>query len=288
MFRGIVPFIAVAEEGSVRRAAVRLGVSPAAISKAVVKLEAEVGLALIARGGRRATLTREGEVFFGRCRPAVAAVEHARATLDEAKREPAGELVLSVPFVATTLVAPVLATLRLRHPRLRFRLRVTDEQSRLAEEKVDVAVRIGVLADSSLVVRRLQGTRLLTVASPSYIARRGEVRRPHDLDAHDCLVLIGPSGRPWPWAFASGMRPVVDPVMTTGHGPSLVDAVLAGLGITQAFGFMVEPLVRAGRLVTLLSDDVGAGPDVHAICSPGRRATPRVRAAFDAFADACA
>jgi LysR family transcriptional regulator, regulator for bpeEF and oprC len=287
MFRGIVPFVAVAEEGSVRGAAVRLGVSPAAVSKAVAKLEAEVGLPLLARGGRRATLTREGEVFFGRCRPAVAAVEHARATLDEVRREPAGELVLSVPFVATALVAPVLATLRLRHPRLRFRLVVTDEQSRLAEEKVDVAVRIGALVDSSLVVRRLQGTRLQTVASPSYVARRGEVRQVEDLDAHECLVLIGPSGRPWPWVFASGMRPVVAPVMTTDHGPSLVDAALAGLGITQAFGFMVEPLVRAGRLVTLLADEVGTGPDVHAICSPGRRATPRVRAAFDAFADAC-
>jgi LysR family transcriptional regulator for bpeEF and oprC len=287
MFRGIVPFVAVAEEGSVRKAAVRLGVSPAAVSKAVVKLEAEVGLPLLARGGRRATLTREGEVFFGRCRPAVAAVEHARATLEEVRREPAGELVLSVPFVATMLVAPVMATLRLRHPRLRFRLHVTDEQSKLAEERVDVAVRIGVLTDSSLVARRLQGTRLLTVASPQYLARRGEARRREELDAHDSLVLIGPSGRPWPWIFASGMHPVASPVMTTDHGPSLIDAALAGLGITQAFSFMVEPLVRAGRLVTLLADDVGTGPDVHAICSPGRRATPRVRAAFDAFADAC-
>jgi len=286
MFRGIVPFVAVAEEGSVRKAAVRLGVSPAAISKAVAKLEAEVGLPLLARGGRRATLTREGEVFFGRCRPAVAAVEHARATLEEVRREPAGELVLSVPFVATALVAPVLATLRLRHPRLRFRLHVTDEQAKLAEERVDVAVRIGMLTDSSLVARRLQGTRLLTVASPSYLARRGEVKRIDDLEHHDCLVLIGPSGRPWPWVFSTGTRPVTA-VMTTDHGPSLVDAALAGLGITQAFSFMVESLVRAGRLVTLLGDQVGAGPDVHAICSPGRKATPRVRAAFDAFADAC-
>ncbi len=287
MFRGIVPFVAVAEAGSVRAAAVRLGVSPAAVSKAIAKLEAEVGLPLLARGGRRATLTREGEVFYGRSRPAVAAVEHARATLDEVRREPAGELVLSVPFVATGLVAPVLATLRLRHPRLRFRLHVSDEQARLAEEKVDVAVRIGPLVDSSLVARRLQGTRLVTVAAPAYLARRGEVRRIDDLDAHDCLVLVGTSGRPWPWVFASGPRPV-EAVLTTAHGPSLVDAALAGLGVAQAFSFMVEPLVRAGRLVTVLADQAGAGPDVHAICSPGRRATPRVRAAFDAFADACA
>ncbi|MCA9705332.1 MAG: LysR family transcriptional regulator [Myxococcales bacterium] len=287
MFRGIVPFVAVAEEGSVRRAAVRLGVSPAAVSKAVARLEASVGLALIARGGRRATLTREGEVFFGRCRPAVAAVEHARATLDEVRREPAGELVLSVPFVATALVSPVLTTMHLRHPRLRFQLKVSDAQARLAEERVDVAVRIGMLTDSSLVARRLRGTRLLTVASPGYLARRGELRQLDDLDAHDCLVLIGPSGRPWPWMFASGPRPVAAR-LTTDHGPSVVDAALAGLGVTQAFDFMVEPLVRTGRLVTLLPDDVGAGPDVHAICSPGRRATPRVRAAFDAFADAFA
>lgn len=287
MFRGIVPFVAVAEEGSVRRAAVRLGVSAAAVSKAVAKLESDVGLTLLARGGRRATLTREGEVFFGRCRPAIAAIEHARATLDEARREPTGELVLSVPFVATSLVAPVLATLHLRHPRLRFALRVTDAQSKLAEERVDVAVRIGTLVDSSLVARRLQGTRLITVASPEYLARRGEVRELADLDRHDCLSLIGPSGKAWPWWFASGPRPV-RALMTTDHGPSLVDAALAGLGITQAFGYMVEPLIRAGRLVPLFGDDVGAGPDVFAICSPGRRATPRVRAAFDAFADACA
>lgn len=287
MFRGIVPFVAVAEEGSFRRAAVRLGVSPAAISKAVAKLEAEVGLALIARGGRRATLTREGEVFFGRCRPAVNAVQHARATLEDARREPAGELVLSVPFVATSLVSGVLAALRLRHPRLAFRLIVTDERSRLAEAAVDVAVRIGTLSDSSLVVRRLRGTRLLTVASPEYLARRGEVRSHDALSTHDCLVLIGPSGKPWPWVFRSGLRPVT-PLLLTDHGPSLVDAALAGLGITQAFDFMVEPLVRAGRLVTLLGHDVGEGPDVYAICSPGRRTTPRVRAAFDAFADACA
>jgi DNA-binding transcriptional LysR family regulator len=284
LFRGVVPFIAVAEEGSFRGAARRLGVSPAAISKAVAKLEGEVGLALVARGGRRAALTREGADFFARCRPAVAAVAGAREALAVARSEPAGELVLSIPFVSLPLVTPVLATLRQRHPRLSFRLIVTDERSRLAEEAVDVAVRIGALAESSLIARLLGGTRLRTVASPTYLARRGTPRQLADLDGHDCLVLIGPSGRPWPWLFADGPRPVT-PALITEHGPSLVDAALAGLGVTQAFGFMVEPLLRGGRLVELFAAQAAVGPDIYAICSPGRRATPRVRAAFDAFAD---
>jgi LysR family transcriptional regulator for bpeEF and oprC len=287
LFRGIVPFVAVAETGSFRGAARRLGVSPAAISKAVAKLEAEVGLPLIARGGRRAALTREGEDFFARCRPAVIAVEGAREAIAAARREPAGELVLSVPFVSTALLMPVLTTLRQRHPRLSFRLLVTDERSHLAEEAVDVAVRIGTLADSSLIARRLTGTRLRTVASLTYLARRGTPRSLDELDDHDCLVLIGPSGRPWPWRFASGPRPTTATLVTE-HGPSLVEAALAGLGVAQAFGFMVEPLLREHRLVELFCDDVADGPDVYAICSPGRRATPRVRAAFDAFADAFA
>ena len=285
MFRGIVPFVAVAEEGSFRRAAVRLGVSPAAISKAIAKLEGDVGIALFARGGRKAALTREGEAFFARCRPAVSAVPGARESIEAARREPAGELVLSLPLVATGLVAPVLATLRSRHPRLRFRLLVTDALSHLAEESVDVALRIGALTDSSLITRRLRGTRLVTVASPTYLAQRGPVDRVDALDDHACLVLIGASGRPWPWMFRSGPRPI-KPVLITTHGPSLVDAALAGLGVTQAFGFMVEPFLRQGRLVALLSDEVADGPDIHAICSPGRRATARVRAAFAAFADA--
>jgi LysR family transcriptional regulator for bpeEF and oprC len=286
LFRGVVHFVAVAEEGSVRRAAVRLRVSPAAVSKAVARLEAECGVSLLARGGRRATLTREGELFFARCRPAVAAVENARSILDEVKREPAGELVLSVPQVATQLVASVLAALRLRHPRLRFRVHVSDEPSRLAEERIDVAVRIGALPDSSLSVRRLQGTTLVTVAAPSYLARRGDVRTIGDLDAHDCLNLIGPTGRAWPWVFASGPRPVAS-VMLTEHGPSLLQAALAGLGVTQVFGFMAEGWIREGRLVQVLREEAGAGPEVYALCSPGRRATPRIKAAFEAFADAC-
>jgi DNA-binding transcriptional LysR family regulator len=285
LFRGVVPFVVVVEEQSFRKAAARRGVSPAAVSKAVATLEREVGLSLCVRGPRAVTLTREGEIFFESSRAAVTAVMGARALVEGARREPAGELVVSVPFVVASLVPSALAFLRARHPRLTFRLVVTDRLARLGEEPVDVALRVGALADSALVARRLRGTKLIVVASPTYLARAGIPRSPEELDAHDCLVLLAPSGKPHPWAFREGTREV-RPILALDHAPSLLDALLAGLGVAQILDFMVADLVRAGRLIQLFADEATEGPAIHAVCAPGRRATPRVRAAFVAFASA--
>jgi DNA-binding transcriptional LysR family regulator len=285
LFRGVVPFVAVAEAGSFRRAAVQLGVSPAAVSKAVRALEQELGATLFVRGARTAALTREGALLLPRCQGAVSAVRDARASIESARKEPQGELVVSVPFIGAGLVTPALARLRVRHPRLAFRLVVTDRLSRLAEEEIDVAVRIGPLADSALVARRLCGTALWTVAAPSYLARAGVPARPSDLDAHACLVLVGPHGKPRAWPFRRGEH-AVPATLLVDHGPTLTDAAVAGLGVAQLFDFMAADLVREGKLVRVLEDETAPGPPVHALCAPGRRATARVRAAFDAFADA--
>jgi LysR family transcriptional regulator, regulator for bpeEF and oprC len=287
MFRGVVPFVAVAQEKSFRKAAAQLGVSPAAVSKAIQSLEERIGLPLLVRSTRAVTLTREGELLFPRCQEAVAAVSGAREAIEPLRSLPAGELTVSVPFVGASLLAPALALLRSRYPRLDFRVLVTDRLSKLAEESVDIAVRVGPLAESSLIARRLRRTRLFTVASPAYLARRGGLRRVADLDQHDCLSLVAPNGRPHPWLFASGPRPV-RAALIIDHGPSLVDAALAGLGVTQLFDYMAEGLVREGKLVAVLGDEVADGPDVHAVCAPGRRAAARIRAAFEAFADAFA
>jgi DNA-binding transcriptional LysR family regulator len=284
MFRGVVPFVAVVRERSFRRAAAQLGVSAAAVSKAVQVLEARVGLPLFVRSGRSVALTREGSAFFARCQEAVAAVDGARELLEPARTVPTGELVLSVPFVASQLIAPAVALLRSRYPELGFRVLVTDRISKMAEESVDVAVRIGPIAESQVVARRLRRTRLVTVAAPAYLARRGHPRRTDDLEAHDCLSLVAPNGRPYPYLFASGARPV-HAALVIDHGPTLLDIVLAGFGITQVFDYMAEPMLRDGRLVALFSDEIADGPDVHAICAPGRRAAARVRVAFEAFAD---
>jgi DNA-binding transcriptional LysR family regulator len=287
LFRGVVPFVTVVEEKSFRKAAARLGVSAAAVSKAVGALEGDLGATLLVRGPRAVTLTREGELFFESARPAVTSMLGARALVEGARREPSGQLVVSVPFVVAALVPPALSILRARHPRLSFRLVVTDRLARLGEEAIDVAVRVGPLADSSLVARRLRITRLALVAAPSYLARAGTPKKPADLEGHDAIVVVAPSGKPYPWLFKSGPREV-RPRLSLDHAPSVVDAALAGLGVTQAFDYMVEPLVRAGRLVALCADEMVDGPAVHAVCTPGRKASPRVRAAFEAFADAFA
>lgn len=230
LFRGVVPFVAVAEEKSFRRAAARLGVSPAAVSKAIQVLETALGVCLMTRNARSVTLTSEGELLLARCLQAVTAVQGARTALDPTRQVPRGELVVSAPSVVTPLLAPAVALLRARHPGLTVRWMVTDRLSRLGEEGVDVAVRVGTLPDSTLVARRLRRTRLVTVASPAYLHRQGTPARVDDLAGHSCLVLQGPNGKPRPWLFTSGPRPVPAAVLTD-HGPALVDAALAGLGV---------------------------------------------------------
>lgn len=285
LFRGVVPFVVVAEERSFRRAAVRLGISPAAVSKAIQVLEEALEVQLFQRNNRAVSLTRQGEVFFERCRSAVAAVQGAREALEGLLQEPRGELVLSVPHVLTQLLVPGLALLRARYPALSFTVRVTDQLSRLAEESVDVAVRVApALEDSSLVARRLRHTRLVTVAAPTYLARRGVPRRLEELAVHDTLVLTSPKGKPWAWRFSSGPLSV-SPVLQLDHAPTLVEAALAGLGLTQLLDFQAEPHLREGRLVQVLSEWGTAGPDIFAVCTQGNRASPNVRAAFNALAD---
>lgn len=285
LFRGVIPFVAVAEAKSYKGAATRLGVSTAAVSKAVQGLEASLGVVLIHRTARFVGLTQEGTLFYERARQAVAEVTGAREAIEGARRVPQGELTLSLPFVLTTLVARGLTLLRARHPQLRFKVLVTDRLSKLSSESVDVALRIGRLADSSLVARTLRKTELLTVASPAYLARRGTPTRIEDLTAHDCIGLVAPTGKAHPWLFRSGERPMAC-VVELDHGPMLLDTVLSGGGVTQAFDFMVGERVRSGELVELLTHERATGPDVHAVCAPGQKATPRVRAAFEAFSDA--
>lgn len=285
VFSGVIPFVHVAEAGSFRQAAVRLGVSVPAVSKAVAKLEAELGVLLLDRTSRHVALTAEGESFFERCREAVSQVQLAREQVARAQRGPHGTLRVTFPPVLARTLLPVFDALLRRHPRLSFDLMATDRFSKLTHEEIDVAVRMGPLEDSSLIARALRRPRWITVAAPDYLAKRGVPASPADLAQHECLKF-SLNGKTVEWQLEQGGVALV--VKSMGRlrgdlGDMLVDAALRGMGIVQVFDFMVRPHLETGRLVEILAPHAIDGPPLSAIASAKRASIPRVRVLLDAL-----
>jgi len=287
LFSDIIPFVTVAEQGSFRAAAARLGVTPAAVSKAISRLEDEVGVQLFHRTTRSVSLSTEGRSFLERCRDAIDQVRTGREQLDTSRKVARGRLVVSLSFVFSQMLIRGLPRFLDRYPMLEIQLRYSDRYARLVEDDVDVAIRFGELADSSLVARRLTGTRWATVASPAYLARRGHPQQVSNLVHHDCLTFVGPQGITTPWPFEDRDTPELSPSgpLDANHGEALVQCALAGMGICHAFDFMVRDLVREGRLVELFQDRAAPGPPIHALCLPGQQHVPRIRAFLDFSSD---
>lgn len=285
-FRAVSVFVHVAEARSFHRGAAELGISAAAASKAVSRLEGELGAALMLRTSRSVSLTPEGELFLAHSREALDAVQAGRDLVTQSQKVAQGEVTIASPPVLARLVVPALARLGARHPRLSFRLSVSDRVVRLVEERVDVAVRMGELPDSSLVARALRTPRWITLASPAYLARHGTPRHPRDLASHDCLAFVTPRGTAQSWWFRASRHALPAPMHPHGtlqvdHADSLLAAAAAGMGVCQVLDFMIGAAVRDGDLVEVLADHAVEGPPIHALCAPRRQRTPRVRAVLD-------
>jgi len=278
LFAGVLPFVHTAEARSFRRAAQTLGVTPAAVSKAIARLEGELGVPLLTRTSRHVSITREGQLFLERCREAIANVQGGREAASRSRRVPQGELSVTLPPILGPLLFPALPRLSTRHPSLAFRIHVTDRYSRMIDENIDVAIRIGELEDSSLVSRTLRRTRWVTVASPSYLARRSSPTTPSDLASHDCLKFLAPNGRPREWSFREGTSPKLPARLLVDHGELLLEASLAGMGIAQVLDFMVEEPMREGRLLEVLAPHAAEGPRVHVLSTPNKASSANVRA----------
>ena len=285
LFRGVVPFVTVAEELSYRKAAERLGVSAAAVSKAVSLLEEELGVILLQRTSRAVSLTAEGEAFLLRCQEAILALKGARQEASGARSAPQGKLVVSASPIVIPWVTQALHALSLRYPRLSFRLSVTDRLARFAEEEVDVAVRVGELVDSNLGAKRLRQTSWVMVASPAYLGRCGTPKTEAELTEHHCLQFVSPNGRTRQWVLQSegverSARLLVD------HGPTLLEAALSGFGVVQVLDFMVRDHLAHGRLLPLLPSSSTEGPAVFALYSKGRQRNANIKVFLEALTQA--
>ncbi|AJA10704.1 LysR family transcriptional regulator [Sphingopyxis fribergensis] len=271
-------FVAVASEGGFAAAARKLGSSPPAVTRGIAALEARLGTSLFHRSTRAVALTDAGAAFLEQARRILADLAGAERALRGAEAEPRGQLYLTAPVMFGRLhVLPVVGALMAQHRDLAVRMMLIDRDVRIVEEGIDVAVRIGPLADSGLKAVRIGWVRQMLVASPAYLARRGAPVRVADLAGHDLIAAMGPRAA-GEWQFVSG-RWRVDPrprlVLNTVDG--LLAAAEAGLGIANLLSYQVIKAVDAGRLISLLAAEQPAALPVHLLFEPSRAGLPAVR-----------
>ncbi|CAA9226206.1 MAG: Transcriptional regulator, LysR family [uncultured Acetobacteraceae bacterium] len=283
-------FVRILDKGGFAPAARDLGLTPSALSKLVGRMEARLGVRLLARTTRRLSPTPEGEAYGARARDILALIEAAEVDAAAGRARPRGHLRVNTgtAFAKHRLV-PALPDFFARFPEITLDLCVTDRRVDLVAEQADVLLRVGPLDDSSLVARKVEEGRRVICAAPAYLARRGAPRRPEDLLDHDCLVLHGLARfTAWPFrAGAAGIRTLaVRGRATTDSAEALRDMALAGLGVVRVTEFLVAGDLAAGRLVPLLgAEHVSEEVPVWAVMAPGRQRMPRVQAFVDFVAE---
>ncbi|PGH55645.1 LysR family transcriptional regulator [Azospirillum palustre] len=280
---GLIAFARAGTLGSFTAAAHALSVSPSAVSKSVQRLEQRLGVSLFTRTTRSLTLTAEGRDLHERALRLLRDAEEIEQAAMAARSEPSGTLRVAASLpIGVHVIAPALPAFRRLYPKVSVDLRLNDRMVDLIEEGIDVAVRIGELADSRLLSRRLAPHRLCCFASPAYLAARGTPLHPDGLDGHDTVSLrFQSTGQTLRWPFRIGER-LVEVVPPSGIvvdvSDALVAALAAGGGIGIAATFITAPYVARGELVPVLSDFAVERHTITALWPESRRTNPAVRA----------
>lgn len=290
----IAVFVRAVELGGFAPVAEDLGLSASGVSRMISRLERRFGARLFHRSTRRLDLTPEGEIFLGHARTVLHALEAAAEDLAASETTPRGRIRVSASAaVAERKLPRILSTFLAAHPEVSVDLAVSDRRVDIIAERIDVAIRVGPLADSDLIQIPLGWVRRVIAASPDYLARRGRPDRPEDLHGHACLVQSGVERLvDWPMIEAGErvLMPVSGPLRSD-NAEALLAAAVAGLGLFRFGDFLGEEALADGRLIPLLEAYHDGDPQpINALTPPGRHRIPRIRAFLDAlktgFADA--
>jgi len=276
--------IAVVEHRSLSRAAAALEMSVSSVSRKLDALEAQLGARLLVRSSRQVVPTDAGERFLPRARNMLAELAEGMASVQELDQEPRGVLTVTAPAGFARLhAAPAIASFLARYPSLEVELYVSNSVVDLAEQRVDVAVRAGVLPSGDLVATRLAPQHRVVSASPAYLECHGWPTSPAELVHHQCLSMVGRSPRGW-WRFdgVNHQQPLpVKGTLRCDDTDTLLHAAIAGVGIVHLANWMVSDAIVAGKLVPVFPmapvwrTDGGARHDpgesaIHAVHMPGR------------------
>lgn len=283
--RAMTTFVRIVEAGSLTGAAERLGSSLTSVVRSLSALEKAVGVRLLNRTTRRIALTDEGREYFERCRQLLGEIEEAEATLSARRLNPSGKIVVTAPVMFGRLhVAPTVTTFLGAYPEMRAELFLLDRIVDLLEEGIDVAIRIGLLPDSSLIAVPLGATRIVVCASPAYLGRHGVPALPADLARHSCIDFTGLASHNDEWEFQQDglvQRVRVQPILRTNQVDSTLDACTNGLGCARLLAYQAHQLLLSGKLVRVLKEYEPAPLPVNLVYPHSRLMSPRVRAFVD-------
>jgi len=277
-------FVRIVEHGSLTTASEALDTSLSSVVRTLARLERSLGVRLLNRTTRRISLTEEGRDYLERCRRILAEVEDAEQALSAGERDPSGVLRVTAPVLFGQLhVAPAVSAFLARHRRMQVELVLLDRVVNLVEEGLDVAVRIGALADSSMVAVPVGQVRRVVVASPALLRAAGRPKHPRDLAQLPCVrftsLMPGTT-----WHFVENGRPLSVQVrgqLACNQAAAAVDACVAGRGFGMFISYQVRHQTQAKQLKEVLTDFAPAPLPVSLVFPHARLLSSRVRSFVD-------
>jgi DNA-binding transcriptional LysR family regulator len=285
-------FCLAAEQGSFTSAANAAGVTPAAVSRSISRLEERLGVRLFVRTTRQIRLTESGQVYFDQCRQALGQLVDAEREITGGQSTPSGLLRISMPTpYAHYRVLPLLPEFRARYPEVQVDVHLSNRNIDFAEEGYDLAIRGRTPPDSNLIARKLEDAELVLVATPAYLKRAGTLQTLEDLQQHDCIQFELPStGRKIHWPFHVDGGKVIDVATPGGYCCSddvlgIVTLARSGAGLVQTYRFIVAQDLARGELVELLPQHGGTSRPFILLYPHARHLSLRVRTFVDFLVD---
>lgn len=283
-FEAMKVFVRIVESGGLTAAARTLDVSLPAVARGLAGLEKRLGTRLLNRTTRKIGLTESGARYVEHCRRILAEMAEAEATLSAQRLVPSGTLNVSAPVAFGRLhVAPLLPDFLALHADVSINLVLVDRLVNLVDEGFDIAIRIGHLADSSLVATRLGTTRRVICASPEYLRRHGRPRQPRDLKRHNCIrfTALNP-GREWTFRGKGRTESVRVPSnLSCNIADAVIEAAAKGLGLATLLSYQIQRHLAASELEIVLRDFEPPPIPVHAIYPHGNLLPAKSRAFVD-------
>lgn len=281
-------FVAVGEERSFAQAARKLDLSPAAVTRAVLTLEENLGVKLLLRTTRSVRLTDAGQRYLDDARQILAMVAEADETASGLNTSPQGQLAVTAPVLFGKLyVMPAIVEFLTAYPAVQVNAFFLDRNVNVVEEGMDVAVRIGELPDSGLKALRVGTVSRVVCASPTYLARHGVPKLPGDLAGHAVIMAAGVTPRSeWKFGLGEAAEAVrVQPRLTVTSNDGAIEAAKAGLGLARVMSYQIAPELAEGKLKIVLADHEQAPLPIHLLHRESKYGSSKVRAFIDLLAD---